>query len=207
MQRRNGTVPAAVGTNPSVSRLPPTPIKILGRDQRLTPAGDGLPRCARCARFPSRIPARNRFASTAAACAAASQPWYHAALRSACAGEKPGLIDKELLIEHVRCVEAGADELRGKPMTATPQAGMIVRVRQRQYFVEEVVAPAAGDDATLVRMSCLDDDAQGQPLDVLWEKEVDSEPSLPKPGRASRAGDLTRPSSSPPTCTPCSGIA
>jgi superfamily II DNA or RNA helicase len=53
---------------------------------------------------------------------------------------------------------------------------MIVRVRQQQYFVEEVVPPAAGDDATLVRMSCLDDDAQGQPLDVLWEKEVDSEP-------------------------------
>jgi SNF2 family DNA or RNA helicase len=25
-------------------------------------------------------------------------------------------------------------------------------------------------------MSCLDDDAQGQPLEVLWEKEVDSEP-------------------------------
>ena len=28
---------------------------------------------------------------------------------------------------------------------------------------------------TLVRMSCLDDDAQGQPLEVLWEKEVDPE--------------------------------
>ncbi len=60
-------------------------------------------------------------------------------------------------------------------MTGTPQAGQIVRVRQRQYFVEEVVPPGAGDDATLVRMSCLDDDAQGQPLEVLWEKEVDPE--------------------------------
>jgi len=56
-----------------------------------------------------------------------------------------------------------------------PQPGQMVRVRQRQYFVEEVVAPKAGDDSTLVRMSCLDDDAQGQPLEVLWEKEVDPE--------------------------------
>ena len=63
-----------------------------------------------------------------------------------------------------------------KPMPRAPEAGQIVRVRQRQYFVEEVVPRAAGDDATLVRMSCLDDDAQGQPLEVLWEKEVDSEP-------------------------------
>src|SRR5947209_9687179 len=57
-------------------------------------------------------------------------------------------------------------------MAGVPQAGQIVRVRQRQYFVEEVVSPAAGDDASLVRLSCLDDDAQGQPLEVLWEKEV-----------------------------------
>jgi SNF2 family DNA or RNA helicase len=63
-----------------------------------------------------------------------------------------------------------------KPVPRAPEAGQIVRVRQRQYFVEEVVPRAAGDDATLVRMSCLDDDAQGQPLEVLWEKEVDSEP-------------------------------
>ena len=60
-------------------------------------------------------------------------------------------------------------------MLEAPVAGQIVRVRQRQYLVEEVVPPGAGDDACLVRMSCLDDDAQGQPLEVLWEKEVDSE--------------------------------
>ena len=60
-------------------------------------------------------------------------------------------------------------------MTAAPQAGQIVRVRQRQHFVEEIVPPNPGDDSTLVRMACLDDDAQGQPLEVLWEKEVDSE--------------------------------
>jgi SNF2-related domain len=63
-----------------------------------------------------------------------------------------------------------------KPMPGALKAGDIVRVRQRQYFVEEVVPHGAGDDATLVRMSCLNDDAQGQPLEVLWEKEVDAEP-------------------------------
>src|SRR5213075_624809 len=61
-------------------------------------------------------------------------------------------------------------------MSKAPETAQIVRVRQRQYLVEDVVPPAAGDDATLVRMSCLDDDAQGQRLEVLWEKEVDPEP-------------------------------
>ena len=56
-----------------------------------------------------------------------------------------------------------------------PQPGQIVRVRQRQYLVEEVTAPAASGDAMLVGLSCLDDDAQGQELAVLWELELDAE--------------------------------
>jgi SNF2 domain-containing protein len=56
-----------------------------------------------------------------------------------------------------------------------PEVGQIVRVRQRQYLVEDIVPPPAPDNATLVRLSCLDDDAQGQPLEVLWEAEVDAE--------------------------------
>jgi superfamily II DNA or RNA helicase len=56
---------------------------------------------------------------------------------------------------------------------AVPEPGQIVRVRQRQYLVEQVVPPPRAADATLLRLSCLDDDAQGQPLEVLWEKEVD----------------------------------
>lgn len=58
---------------------------------------------------------------------------------------------------------------------APPVAGQIVRVRSRQYLVEEVVAGPNRGDQTLVRMACLDDDAQGQPLDALWEREVDAE--------------------------------
>ncbi len=55
----------------------------------------------------------------------------------------------------------------------TPQAGQIVRVRARQYLVEDVVPPPEPTDATLVRLSCLEDDAQGDPLEVLWEHEPD----------------------------------
>jgi SNF2 family DNA or RNA helicase len=61
------------------------------------------------------------------------------------------------------------------PDTSAIKPGQIVRVRQRQYFVDEVVTASGGDDATLVRLSCLDDDAQGEPLEILWEKEVDPE--------------------------------
>src|SRR6266404_208630 len=60
------------------------------------------------------------------------------------------------------------------PPPTVPEPGEIVRVRQRQYLVEEVVAPTSADDATLVRLSCLDDDAQGQELAVLWEAELDA---------------------------------
>jgi hypothetical protein len=58
---------------------------------------------------------------------------------------------------------------------APPAPGQIVRVRQRQYLVEDVVKAPLFGDSSIVRMACLDDDAQGQPLDVLWEKEVDPE--------------------------------
>ena len=56
-----------------------------------------------------------------------------------------------------------------------PQAGEIVCVRSRRYLVEDVKpAPQPGDE-TLVRLSCLEDDAEGEELDVLWEKEVDAQ--------------------------------
>lgn len=56
-----------------------------------------------------------------------------------------------------------------------PKPGQIVRIRQRQYLVDEVVEPPVPGDATLVKASCVDDDAQGQPLEALWEIEVDPE--------------------------------
>ena len=54
-----------------------------------------------------------------------------------------------------------------------PTQGQIARIRQRTYLVEQVIEPKRVADSTLVRLSCVDDDNQGQPLDVLWEKELD----------------------------------
>ena len=53
-----------------------------------------------------------------------------------------------------------------------PQPGQVVRVRTRTYLVEETEPSAMG---TLVRLACLDDDAQGQELSVIWELELDTE--------------------------------
>jgi SNF2 family DNA or RNA helicase len=55
-----------------------------------------------------------------------------------------------------------------------PHVGQIVALRQRLYLVEQVVDPVEAIDSTLIRLSCVDDDAQGQPLEVLWERELDT---------------------------------
>ena len=54
-----------------------------------------------------------------------------------------------------------------------PSQGQVVRVRTRTYLVESVQSSLGR--GTLVRMACLDDDAQGQPLEVVWELELDAE--------------------------------
>ncbi|WP_088892358.1 DISARM system SNF2-like helicase DrmD [Leptolyngbya ohadii] len=58
-------------------------------------------------------------------------------------------------------------------MTAV-EVGSIVRVRSRQYLVEDVLAKHSPQDDTRVRLACLDDDALGETLEVLWEREVDA---------------------------------
>ena len=57
---------------------------------------------------------------------------------------------------------------------ALPEPGQIAFVRQRRYLVESVIEPPADGQASLVNLSCLDDDAQGEPLTVLWEHELDA---------------------------------
>ncbi|MEP7366765.1 MAG: SNF2-related protein, partial [Acidobacteriota bacterium] len=57
---------------------------------------------------------------------------------------------------------------------AIPEVGQIVRVRQRLYLVEGLVARPRPQDSTLVELSCIEDDAQGQELKVLWERELDA---------------------------------
>jgi hypothetical protein len=51
-------------------------------------------------------------------------------------------------------------------------AGTLVRVRQRTFLVEGV--RSASNKASVVSLACVDDDAQGQRLDVIWEAEVDA---------------------------------
>ena len=58
---------------------------------------------------------------------------------------------------------------------ALPSAGQIARVRSRRYLVESVIRPETAGHDTLVSLSCIDDDAAGDELKVLWEKEVDAE--------------------------------
>jgi hypothetical protein len=59
-------------------------------------------------------------------------------------------------------------------MGSLPDAGQIVAVRQRLYLVEQSIPPVNPGDSTLVRLSCVDDDAQGQTLEVLWDIEPDA---------------------------------
>src|ERR1700722_3180146 len=56
-----------------------------------------------------------------------------------------------------------------------PEIGQIVAVRQRLYLVDHVILPLNPSDSLLLRLSCVDDDAQGQPLDVLWDRELDAQ--------------------------------
>lgn len=69
---------------------------------------------------------------------------------------------------------------RQNPDTGAPEPGNIVVVRQRQYLVEEVVPPPEPGHKTLVKLTCLDDDAQGRPLEVLWELELGARVLVPE---------------------------
>lgn len=54
------------------------------------------------------------------------------------------------------------------------QPGDIVHVRQRRWVVESSRAPVNAGDSSLVDLACVDDDAQGQRLSVLWANEPDA---------------------------------
>jgi SNF2 family DNA or RNA helicase len=53
--------------------------------------------------------------------------------------------------------------------------GQLVRCRSRRHLVEAVFDADTGDTDTLVRLSCIEDDALGMVTEVLWEREVDAE--------------------------------
>ncbi len=53
-----------------------------------------------------------------------------------------------------------------------PTRGDVVQVRHRNCLVDEVALPPSKGDATFAKLRCLDDDAHGKPLDILWELEL-----------------------------------
>jgi hypothetical protein len=58
------------------------------------------------------------------------------------------------------------------PQRKVPRAGDTIVVRHRQWLVDEVAGPVNEGDATWVKLTCLDDDHRGQPLELLWELEL-----------------------------------
>lgn len=58
---------------------------------------------------------------------------------------------------------------------ALPQSGQIVRVRTRTYLVESVEPSTASPSDMIVRLACLDDDAQGEIIEVVWGLELEAE--------------------------------
>jgi hypothetical protein len=56
-------------------------------------------------------------------------------------------------------------------MPTTPQRGDFVRVRTRRWLVED--ERSAGEGLTALRLACVDDDAQGEVAEVLWDAELD----------------------------------
>src|ERR1700726_1988729 len=58
-------------------------------------------------------------------------------------------------------------------MPTTPKRGDFVRVRTRRWLVED--ERSAGDGLSPLRLSCIDDDAQGESVSVLWDAELDAE--------------------------------
>ena len=58
---------------------------------------------------------------------------------------------------------------------ALPSEGCVVSCRSHRWLVEEVEPAEHSEGDTVVRMACLDDDANGQRLEVFWEREVDAQ--------------------------------
>ena len=54
-----------------------------------------------------------------------------------------------------------------------PNVGELVQVRSRRWLVDEVIESKNPGQTCIVRLSCADDDAQGQSLEVLWNYELD----------------------------------
>jgi superfamily II DNA or RNA helicase len=66
-----------------------------------------------------------------------------------------------------------ADAPIRRQTSPVPRVGELVQVRSRRWLVDEVIEPKNPGQTCIVRLSCADDDAQGQSLEVLWDYELD----------------------------------
>jgi hypothetical protein len=57
-------------------------------------------------------------------------------------------------------------------MQNAPQPGEFVRVRSRRWLVED---GQSVEGLSALRLACIDDDAQGESVAVLWDAELDAE--------------------------------
>jgi SNF2 family DNA or RNA helicase len=78
-----------------------------------------------------------------------------------------------MAIKTISMLRMGMVQLSDSPVPrialAPPAQGQIVQVRTRRYVVDRVDPDPSG---TRVGLLCLDDDAQGRALDVVWELEL-----------------------------------
>jgi hypothetical protein len=77
-------------------------------------------------------------------------------------------------------------------MASVPQRGDFVRVRSRRWLVED---ERPIDGLKTLRLACVDDDAQGELAEVLWDAEIDGSVLGMKAGPASQIRELTTPAS------------
>ena len=73
-----------------------------------------------------------------------------------------------------------------------PKTGQVVRVRQRTWLVSDVTPGRYAAESPSVELACLDDDAAGEHLEVLWAHELDAE-ILPSTPRLLQGGKLDQP--------------
>jgi SNF2 family DNA or RNA helicase len=64
------------------------------------------------------------------------------------------------------------DPEKDSSLSPPPEVGQIVQVRTRKFLVDRVESAPSGG-GTLVGLFCLDDDAQGRALEVVWELELE----------------------------------
>ena len=88
-------------------------------------------------------------------------------------------------------------------LRSEPSKGCVVHCRSHHHLVEEVWPPEEDGLDTVVRLACLDDDANGQITEVFWVREVDAR--LLGQSTWETIGASMTPGCFPATCIPCSG--